>query len=173
MIISIWFVFENQENFRHVFSDLLLDDLRFPSDGCYGKEEFKDHLEVKSKLENKQSLFRRTLGRGFPTLEMGVGRSLDLSTGNGTAYKSSFMQSVLPQIPRCDMVLLHCSQGSMQIDRFPCKFDSYSIGINFGLPKVKESGEQAEEPKSGDLRQMKIKRPALELRISAFSYLTH
>ena len=135
--------------------------------------ELRPPWSLKSKLENKQSLFRRTLGRGFPTLEMGVGRSLDLSTGNGTAYKSSFMQSVLPQIPRCDMVLLHCSQGSMQIDRFPCKFDSYSIGINFGLPKVKESGEQAEEPKSGDLRQMKIKRPALELRISAFSYLTH
>ena len=70
----------------------------------------------------------------------------DLSRGNGTAYKSSFMQSVLPQIPRCDMVLLHCSQGSMQIDRFPCKFDSYSIGINFGLPKVKRKAARLPQP---------------------------
>ena len=63
---------------------------------------------------------------------MGVGRSPDLSAGNGTAYKSSFMQSVLPQIPRCDMATVADRVGSMQIDRFPCKFDSYSIGINFG-----------------------------------------
>ena len=34
----------------------------------------------------------------------------DLSAGNGTAYKSSFMQSVLPQIPRCDMALVSPSR---------------------------------------------------------------
>ena len=78
-------------------------------------------------------------------------------------YKSSFMQSVLPEIPRCDMAL---PSPPMQIDRFPCKFDSYSIGINFGLPKVKpkKPANKLTEAKSGDLRQMKIKRPALESR---------
>ena len=34
----------------------------------------------------------------------------------------------------------------MQIDRFPCKFDSYSIGINFGLPKVKRKAARLQEP---------------------------
>ena len=103
---------------------------------------------------------------------MGVGRSPDLSAGNGTAYKSSFMQSVLPQIPRCDMATVADRVGSMQIDRFPCKFDSYSIGINFGLPKVKpkKPANKADRGNEWGFAPNEDKKTCL--RISS-SFLTH